>query len=80
MSVVGSVTVPLAKSSGHEPSGNKSPSPQCVKGKEALKIDGNDLGQAIVSGVSQHLKIIRVSICRLTLNDTYMFLIRHIIH
>jgi len=52
MSVVGSMTVPLAKSSGHELSGTKSPSPQCVKGKEAMEIDGNFLGQAIVSGVS----------------------------
>jgi hypothetical protein len=46
------MTVPLAKSSGHELSGTKSPSPQCVKGKEAMEIDGNFLGQAIVSGVS----------------------------
>jgi len=31
---------------------NRSPSPQGAKGKEAMEIDGNDLGQAIVSGVS----------------------------
>jgi len=45
MSVVASVTVPLAQSSGHDLGGNRSPSPQDAKGKEAMGIDGNDLGQ-----------------------------------
>jgi len=44
MSVPSSVTTPLAQSSGHELGGNKSPSPQGAKGKEAMEIDDNDLG------------------------------------
>jgi len=43
MSVASSVTAPLAKSSGHGRGGNRSPSPQGAKGKEAMEIDGNDL-------------------------------------
>jgi len=38
MSVPSSVTTPLAQSSGHELGGNKSPSPQGAKGKEAWKL------------------------------------------
>jgi len=34
----------FAKSSGHGHSGNRSPSPQGAKGKEAMELDGNDLG------------------------------------
>jgi len=44
MFVASSVTTPLAKSSSHERGGNKFPSPQGAKGKEAMEIDGNDLG------------------------------------
>jgi len=44
MSVASPVTAPLSKSSGHGRSGNKSPSLQGVKGKEAMEIDDNDLG------------------------------------
>jgi len=44
MSVVSSVTTPLTQSSGHELDGNKPPSPQGDKGKEAMEIDNNDLG------------------------------------
>jgi len=44
LSVVGPVTTPLAKSSGHGLSGNKPTSPQGAKGKEALEIDDNELG------------------------------------
>jgi len=34
----------FAKSSGHGRGGNRSPSPQGAKGKEAMELDGNDLG------------------------------------
>jgi len=44
MSVASSVTTALEKSSGHERGDNRSPSPQGAKGKEAMEIDGNDLG------------------------------------
>ena len=44
MSVASPVTTPLVQSSGHELDGNKSPSPQGAKGKEAMEIDDNDLG------------------------------------
>jgi len=44
MSVASSVTTPLEKSSGHERGDNRSPSPQGAKGKDAMEIDGNDLG------------------------------------
>ena len=44
VSVVSSVTDPLAKLSGHGLSGNKPPSPQGAKGKETIEIDDNDLG------------------------------------
>jgi len=44
MSVVVPVTAPLAHSCGHGLGGNKSPSNQGAKGKEAMKIDDNDLG------------------------------------
>jgi len=44
MSVVSPVTAPLAQSSGHRLGGNKSPSSQGAKGKEAMEIDDNDLG------------------------------------
>ena len=43
MSVVAPVTGPLAQSSGHGLGGNKSPSSQGAKGKEAIEIDDNDL-------------------------------------
>jgi len=52
MSVASSVTTPLATSSGHGRGGNRAPSRLGAKGKEAMEIHGNDLGQAIVSGVS----------------------------
>jgi len=44
MPAVSAVTAPLLKSSSHGPSGNKSPSPQGNKGKEAMEIDDIDLG------------------------------------
>jgi len=44
MPVASSVTTPQAKSSGHGRGGNRSPSPEGAKGKEAMEIDGNDLG------------------------------------
>jgi len=44
MSVASSVTTPLAQSSGHKLGGNTSPSPQGAKGKKAMEIDDNDLG------------------------------------
>jgi len=42
--VVSTVTTPLAKSPGHRLSGNKTPSPQGYKGKEAMEFDDDDLG------------------------------------
>ena len=33
-----------SQSSGHELGGNKTPSPQGAKGKDAMEIDDNDLG------------------------------------
>jgi len=44
MSVASSVTTPLAQSSGHKLGGNTPPSPQGAKGKKAMEIDDNDLG------------------------------------
>jgi len=44
MSVVPSVTTPLAKSSGHGLGDNRPPSPQGAKGKEAMQIDDNGFG------------------------------------
>jgi len=44
MPVASSVTTPQAKSSGHGRGSNRSPSPEGAKGKEAMEIDGNDLG------------------------------------
>jgi len=44
MSIASLVTTPLEQSSGHGLGGNKSPSPQGTKGKEAMEIDDNDLG------------------------------------
>jgi len=44
MSVPSPVTTPLAQSSGHGLSGNKSPSPQGDKGKEPMETDNNDRG------------------------------------
>ena len=38
------MTAPPAQSSGHGLGGNKSPSSQGAKGKEAMEIDDNDLG------------------------------------
>ena len=44
VSVPSPVTAFLTKASGHGRGGNKSPSPQGAKGKEAMEIDDNDLG------------------------------------
>jgi len=52
ISVASSVTATLAKSSGHGRGCKKPPSPQGVQGKEVTEVDDNDLGQAVVSGVS----------------------------
>jgi len=54
MFVASSMITSLATLSGRGRGGNRPPSPQGAKGKEAMEIDSNDLGQAlmIVSGVS----------------------------
>ena len=53
MSVVAPVTALLAKSSDHELSGNKPPSPQGAKGTEAMEIDDNDL-RHLLYGLEQN--------------------------